>query len=154
MICDKSKQVPSICLFFSAYVCFKAEDKLLLSNGFHNLCNLRPLFVCISFVCRNKAILFYFNMLKCASPAVLINLQCPTTQVWGWRQPCLEETFTLLNIFFSNFSPKPIERCVLPLSSASPSALTDLPHCWKFQVPTTGDITSNSASLVLWLAVR
>lgn len=30
---------------------------------------------------RNKAILFYFNMLKCANPAVLINLQCPTTQV-------------------------------------------------------------------------
>ncbi|KAJ8274300.1 hypothetical protein COCON_G00089250 [Conger conger] len=28
-----------------------------------------------------KAILFYFNMLKCASPAVLINLQCPTTQL-------------------------------------------------------------------------
>ncbi|KAK2835639.1 hypothetical protein Q5P01_016123 [Channa striata] len=31
----------------------------------------------------NKAILFYFNMLKCANPAVLINLQCPTTQWSG-----------------------------------------------------------------------
>lgn len=30
---------------------------------------------------RNKTILFYFNILKCASPVVLINLQCPTTQV-------------------------------------------------------------------------
>uniref|UniRef100_A0A4W5R1J2 Choline transporter-like protein n=1 Tax=Hucho hucho TaxID=62062 RepID=A0A4W5R1J2_9TELE len=29
----------------------------------------------------NKAILFYFNILQCANPAVLINLQCPTTQV-------------------------------------------------------------------------
>ncbi|XP_041134033.1 choline transporter-like protein 5 isoform X2 [Polyodon spathula] len=29
----------------------------------------------------NKAILFYFNILKCASPVVLINLQCPTTQL-------------------------------------------------------------------------
>ncbi|XP_028977456.1 choline transporter-like protein 5-B isoform X3 [Esox lucius] len=28
-----------------------------------------------------KAILFYFNILQCASPAVLINLQCPTTQL-------------------------------------------------------------------------
>uniref|UniRef100_A0A8C9VGL9 Choline transporter-like protein n=1 Tax=Scleropages formosus TaxID=113540 RepID=A0A8C9VGL9_SCLFO len=28
-----------------------------------------------------KAILFYFNILKCASPSVLINLQCPTTQL-------------------------------------------------------------------------
>lgn len=33
------------------------------------------------FVHRNKAILFYFNILHCANPAVLINLQCPTTQV-------------------------------------------------------------------------
>uniref|UniRef100_A0A3P8X745 Choline transporter-like protein n=1 Tax=Esox lucius TaxID=8010 RepID=A0A3P8X745_ESOLU len=29
-----------------------------------------------------KPILFFFNILKCASPAVLINLQCPTTQVF------------------------------------------------------------------------
>uniref|UniRef100_A0A8C6YSB8 Choline transporter-like protein n=1 Tax=Nothoprocta perdicaria TaxID=30464 RepID=A0A8C6YSB8_NOTPE len=29
----------------------------------------------------NKTLLFYFNILKCASPAVLINLQCPTTQL-------------------------------------------------------------------------
>uniref|UniRef100_A0A8C8HEF5 Choline transporter-like protein n=1 Tax=Oncorhynchus tshawytscha TaxID=74940 RepID=A0A8C8HEF5_ONCTS len=29
-----------------------------------------------------KSILFYFNILKCANPAVLINLQCPTTQVF------------------------------------------------------------------------
>uniref|UniRef100_A0A8C1TUI3 Choline transporter-like protein n=1 Tax=Cyprinus carpio TaxID=7962 RepID=A0A8C1TUI3_CYPCA len=30
---------------------------------------------------QNKAILFYFNILQCANPTVLINLQCPTTQV-------------------------------------------------------------------------
>ncbi|XP_069088527.1 choline transporter-like protein 5 isoform X6 [Pleurodeles waltl] len=29
----------------------------------------------------NKTILFYFNILNCASPVVLINLQCPTTQL-------------------------------------------------------------------------
>uniref|UniRef100_A0A673KIH5 Choline transporter-like protein n=1 Tax=Sinocyclocheilus rhinocerous TaxID=307959 RepID=A0A673KIH5_9TELE len=29
----------------------------------------------------NKAILFYFNILQCANPTVLINLQCPTTQL-------------------------------------------------------------------------
>uniref|UniRef100_A0AAV2KW16 Choline transporter-like protein n=1 Tax=Knipowitschia caucasica TaxID=637954 RepID=A0AAV2KW16_KNICA len=29
----------------------------------------------------NKTILFYFNILKCANPAVLINLQCPTIQL-------------------------------------------------------------------------
>uniref|UniRef100_A0A8C7R7T0 Choline transporter-like protein n=1 Tax=Oncorhynchus mykiss TaxID=8022 RepID=A0A8C7R7T0_ONCMY len=32
-------------------------------------------------VTHNKAILFYFNILQCANPAVLINLQCPTTQL-------------------------------------------------------------------------
>ncbi|XP_030330563.1 uncharacterized protein LOC115603094 [Strigops habroptila] len=30
---------------------------------------------------KNKTILFYFNILKCASPVVLINLQRPTTQL-------------------------------------------------------------------------
>ncbi|KAL4667205.1 hypothetical protein H8959_005894, partial [Pygathrix nigripes] len=28
----------------------------------------------------NKTILFYFNLLRCTSPSVLLNLQCPTTQ--------------------------------------------------------------------------
>ncbi|XP_078075151.1 choline transporter-like protein 5 isoform X1 [Mustelus asterias] len=35
----------------------------------------------------NKTILFYFNILKCASPAVLINLQCPTKQVCVGKCP-------------------------------------------------------------------
>lgn len=30
---------------------------------------------------RKKPLLFYFNILKCASPLVLLELQCPTTQV-------------------------------------------------------------------------
>ncbi|XP_061536639.1 choline transporter-like protein 2 isoform X2 [Phycodurus eques] len=29
----------------------------------------------------NKPLLFYFNILKCASPLVLVELQCPTTQI-------------------------------------------------------------------------
>ncbi|XP_045148111.1 choline transporter-like protein 5 [Echinops telfairi] len=29
----------------------------------------------------NKSILFYFNLLKCTTPSVMINLQCPTTQI-------------------------------------------------------------------------
>uniref|UniRef100_A0A674NQG3 Choline transporter-like protein n=1 Tax=Takifugu rubripes TaxID=31033 RepID=A0A674NQG3_TAKRU len=33
----------------------------------------------------NKPILFYFNILKCTNPAILINLQCPTTQVLLFR---------------------------------------------------------------------
>lgn len=30
---------------------------------------------------RKKPLLFYFNILKCASPLVLLEFQCPTTQV-------------------------------------------------------------------------
>uniref|UniRef100_A0AAQ6AF74 Choline transporter-like protein n=1 Tax=Amphiprion ocellaris TaxID=80972 RepID=A0AAQ6AF74_AMPOC len=44
---------------------------------------------------QNKAILFYFNMLKCANPAVLINLQCPTTQLCVSK--CPDRFATLLD---------------------------------------------------------
>lgn len=30
---------------------------------------------------RNKPFLFYFNIVKCASPLVLLEFQCPTPQV-------------------------------------------------------------------------
>ncbi|XP_054458253.1 choline transporter-like protein 5-B [Anoplopoma fimbria] len=43
----------------------------------------------------NKAILFYFNLLKCANPAVLINLQCPTTQLCVSK--CPDRFSTLLD---------------------------------------------------------
>ncbi|XP_035270201.1 choline transporter-like protein 5-B isoform X2 [Anguilla anguilla] len=35
----------------------------------------------------NKAILFYFNILQCANPIVLINLRCPTTQLCVQKCP-------------------------------------------------------------------
>lgn len=37
------------------------------------------LVVCV--YCRTKPLLFYFNIMKCASPMVLLEFQCPTTQV-------------------------------------------------------------------------
>ncbi|XP_056235026.1 choline transporter-like protein 5-B isoform X3 [Seriola aureovittata] len=48
----------------------------------------------------NKAILFYFNMLKCANPAVLINLQCPTTQLCVSK--CPDRFDTLPNAWKTN----------------------------------------------------
>uniref|UniRef100_A0A4W4GSJ5 Choline transporter-like protein n=1 Tax=Electrophorus electricus TaxID=8005 RepID=A0A4W4GSJ5_ELEEL len=36
---------------------------------------------------QNKKFLFYFNILKCASPMVLLAFQCPTTQVCGPSNP-------------------------------------------------------------------
>ncbi|XP_039666804.1 choline transporter-like protein 5-B isoform X3 [Perca fluviatilis] len=48
----------------------------------------------------NKAILFYFNMLKCANPAVLINLQCPTTQLCVSK--CPDRFSTLLDAWDTN----------------------------------------------------
>uniref|UniRef100_A0A674D9C1 Choline transporter-like protein n=1 Tax=Salmo trutta TaxID=8032 RepID=A0A674D9C1_SALTR len=41
-----------------------------------------------------KSILFYFNILKCANPAVLINLQCPTTQMCVSKCPDRFATYT------------------------------------------------------------
>uniref|UniRef100_A0A6Q2Z6V5 Choline transporter-like protein n=1 Tax=Esox lucius TaxID=8010 RepID=A0A6Q2Z6V5_ESOLU len=41
-----------------------------------------------------KPILFFFNILKCASPAVLINLQCPTTQMCVSKCPDRFATYT------------------------------------------------------------
>ncbi|XP_029931336.1 choline transporter-like protein 5-A [Myripristis murdjan] len=41
-----------------------------------------------------KPILFYFNILKCANPAVLINLQCPTTQMCVLKCPDRFATYT------------------------------------------------------------
>lgn len=46
---------------------------VLINNGF--------IYLTYSYFSRKKSILFYFNILKCANPAVLVNLQCPTTQV-------------------------------------------------------------------------
>ncbi|XP_034737303.1 choline transporter-like protein 5-B isoform X3 [Etheostoma cragini] len=48
----------------------------------------------------NKAILFFFNMLKCANPAVLINLQCPTTQLCVSK--CPDRFSTLLDAWNTN----------------------------------------------------
>ena len=33
------------------------------------------------FYVRKKTKLFYFNIMKCANPMVLLEFQCPTTQV-------------------------------------------------------------------------
>ncbi|XP_026997255.1 choline transporter-like protein 2 isoform X1 [Tachysurus fulvidraco] len=42
-----------------------------------------------------KPYLFYFNILKCASPVVLLEFQCPTTQICVDK--CPEKSLTLLN---------------------------------------------------------
>ncbi|KAL6107803.1 slc44a5 [Pungitius sinensis] len=48
----------------------------------------------------NKSILFYFNMLKCANPAVLVHLQCPTTQLCVSK--CPDRFATLLDSWNTN----------------------------------------------------
>uniref|UniRef100_A0A8C3YF87 Choline transporter-like protein n=1 Tax=Catagonus wagneri TaxID=51154 RepID=A0A8C3YF87_9CETA len=44
----------------------------------------------------NKTILFYFNLLSCTSPSVVLNLQCPTTQICVSK--CPEKFLTYLEI--------------------------------------------------------
>ncbi|XP_037682830.1 choline transporter-like protein 5 isoform X3 [Choloepus didactylus] len=46
----------------------------------------------------NKTILFYFNLLKCSNPSVMINLQCPTTQVCVSQCPEKFITYTEMQI--------------------------------------------------------
>lgn len=137
-------------------------DKTLHGNVL-NPSNCTPLVVFIICLHRNKAILFYFNMLKCANPAVLINLQCPTTQVRDWMKPPLAAHFFSALCSSPTFPPRLIMQdwwafslrgCVASCSSVSPSALTDLPLSWMRGIPKTGNITSNSASRASRLAVR
>uniref|UniRef100_A0A8C9Z0V1 Choline transporter-like protein n=1 Tax=Sander lucioperca TaxID=283035 RepID=A0A8C9Z0V1_SANLU len=45
-----------------------------------------------------KPILFYFNILKCANPAILINLQCPTTQMCLSKCPDRFATYTEMQL--------------------------------------------------------
>lgn len=46
---------------------------------------------------RKKPLLFYFNILKCASPLVLLEFQCPTTQV----RNDIRSPFMFIATFFS-----------------------------------------------------
>ncbi|XP_066564114.1 choline transporter-like protein 2 isoform X2 [Amia ocellicauda] len=45
----------------------------------------------------NKPFLFYFNIMKCASPLVLLEFQCPTTQICV--EKCPDRFLTLLKAF-------------------------------------------------------
>ncbi|KAG8014396.1 Choline transporter-like protein 5-A, partial [Nibea albiflora] len=45
-----------------------------------------------------KPILFYFNILKCTSPATLINLQCPTTQMCVSKCPDRFATYSEMQL--------------------------------------------------------
>ncbi|XP_068594084.1 choline transporter-like protein 5-A isoform X1 [Cebidichthys violaceus] len=45
-----------------------------------------------------KPILFYFNILKCANPAILINLQCPTMQMCVSKCPDKFATYTEMQL--------------------------------------------------------
>ncbi|XP_034874146.1 choline transporter-like protein 5 isoform X4 [Mirounga leonina] len=46
----------------------------------------------------NKTILFYFNLFSCTSPSVVVNLQCPTTQICVSK--CPEKFLTYMEIQF------------------------------------------------------
>ncbi|KAM9392175.1 choline transporter-like protein 2 isoform 2-T2 [Pholidichthys leucotaenia] len=64
----------------------------------------------------NKRQLFYFNIMKCASPMVLLEFQCPTTQLCV--EKCPEKFMTLLNAhanqkdfdYYKNFCQEGVNR--------------------------------------------
>uniref|UniRef100_A0A3B3VRS1 Choline transporter-like protein n=1 Tax=Poecilia latipinna TaxID=48699 RepID=A0A3B3VRS1_9TELE len=49
---------------------------------------------------RNKRKLFYFNIMKCASPMVLLSFQCPTTQLCV--EKCPDKFMTLAKAYTNN----------------------------------------------------
>ncbi|XP_023574107.1 choline transporter-like protein 5 isoform X2 [Octodon degus] len=52
----------------------------------------------------NKTILFYFNLLRCTSPSVMINLQCPTTQICVSKCPEKFLTYVEMQILYKKNS--------------------------------------------------
>ncbi|KAK2491362.1 hypothetical protein MC885_012854 [Smutsia gigantea] len=46
----------------------------------------------------NKTVLFYFNLFSCSSPSVMVNLQCPTTQICVSK--CPEKFLTYVEMQF------------------------------------------------------
>ncbi|XP_062047544.1 choline transporter-like protein 5 isoform X5 [Lepus europaeus] len=48
----------------------------------------------------NKTILFYFNLFSCTSPSVMINLQCPTTQICVSKCPEKFLTYVEMQILY------------------------------------------------------
>ncbi|XP_023062940.1 choline transporter-like protein 5 [Piliocolobus tephrosceles] len=49
----------------------------------------------------NKTILFYFNLLRCTSPSVLLNLQCPTTQICVSKCPEKFLTYVEMQLLYT-----------------------------------------------------
>ncbi|XP_073090240.1 choline transporter-like protein 5 isoform X4 [Manis javanica] len=47
----------------------------------------------------NKTVLFYFNLFSCSSPSVMVNLQCPTTQICVSK--CPEKFLTYVEMQFT-----------------------------------------------------
>ncbi|XP_036899749.1 choline transporter-like protein 5 [Sturnira hondurensis] len=74
----------------------------------------------------NKSILFYFNIFSCTNPSVLINLQCPTTQICVSK--CPEKFLTYMEMqfpykinenpwtYYSQFCKSPITQPAKSLS--------------------------------------
>lgn len=110
---------------------------------------------------RNKAILFYFNILQCANPTVLINLQCPTTQVIQAlianhlsfalmdRSVFSTDLFCNWSLSFSLVHPS----CVYP-SAQTDSPLTSTCNTTIDAIRATGNTTSNFASRASTILIR
>lgn len=73
----------------------------------------------------NKPFLFYFNILKCASPLVLLEFQCPTTQLCV--EKCPDKHMTLVKAKLSNEQEYYKQYCKegVDFTKSSPEILRD-----------------------------
>uniref|UniRef100_A0A673MQ79 Choline transporter-like protein n=1 Tax=Sinocyclocheilus rhinocerous TaxID=307959 RepID=A0A673MQ79_9TELE len=101
--------------------------------------------------CGQQAILFYFNILQCANPTVLINLQCPTTQVIqtlfaNHLSFCLSwiALYLALACFVTDASVS-----LVYLSCVYPSAQTDLPLTSTFLQRCFPDFITRNGTLTV-----
>uniref|UniRef100_A0A8C0KUW3 Choline transporter-like protein n=1 Tax=Canis lupus dingo TaxID=286419 RepID=A0A8C0KUW3_CANLU len=111
------------------------------------------------FLNRNKTILFYFNLFSCTSPSVVVNLQCPTTQICVSK--CPEKFLTYMEIEFAhktsqNYSTyysqfcktpfgKPAKVCVFKLKTKEFNFCFD----FKFLQRCFPDFATNNGTLTV-----
>ncbi|XP_054615081.1 choline transporter-like protein 2 isoform X2 [Dunckerocampus dactyliophorus] len=86
---------------------------------------------------KNKTLLFYFNIMKCASPMVLLAFQCPTTQICV--EKCPTKFMTLTSAFTSEFDDyRPFCKESLDITQlATPVELLKSGVCPGILIPST-----------------
>uniref|UniRef100_A0A672JE19 Choline transporter-like protein n=1 Tax=Salarias fasciatus TaxID=181472 RepID=A0A672JE19_SALFA len=97
-----------------------------------------------------KPLLFYFNILKCASPLVLLEFQCPTTQV---RNPAESTKLTPTGVKPTSFSGHFLKREQY-LHSSDSAEHRGILMCFSVCAPCRGLVIAMVVSLIFIVLLR